>query len=132
MEGGAMGGDEGVSAFGDGRETGQVAVECKPEPPAGRVAEREKTRLGGAGATPVRGNEFHRPPELSFGDRRMLRRDLLVGPVFDLVVRQLLPVAGPIGAEPAIAVIDELRARAQGSGIWAVISGTLWHNIRRD
>src|SRR5579871_1296874 len=134
MEGGAMSGDEGIGAFGDGGEAGQMAVESKPKPFARCVAQREKTRLGRAGAAPVRGQELHRPPELIIGDRWMLRRDLLVGPIFDLVAGQFLPVAGPIGAEPAIAVIDELRARAGGlrvsGGFGRWDSGAVWHDIR--
>ena len=51
MEGGTMRGDERIAPFGDHRETGKMAVERKPESLAGRVAERQKTGLGGAGAT---------------------------------------------------------------------------------
>ena len=133
MEGGTMRGDERVSPFGDGGETGQMAVESEPESFAGRVAQGQETGLGGAGAAPIGGDELHRALELGFRDGRILGRDLLIGPVFDLVAGQLLPVARPIGAEPAIAVIDELRARAGGSrlgGVGRRISGVLWHGIR--
>ena len=43
-------GDMGVSALGDGRETGQMSIEGEPESFAGRMAERQETRLGAAGA----------------------------------------------------------------------------------
>src|SRR5208283_710658 len=135
MEGGTMRGDERVGPFRDGRETGQMAVESEPESFAGRVAERQETGLGGAGAALVGGDILHRPPELGFRYGGILRHDLLIGPVFDLIAGQLLPVAGPIGAEPTIPVIDEPRARAQGwrvSGVGRRIFGVLWHDIRDD
>jgi hypothetical protein len=133
MEGGTMRGDERVSSLGDGGETWQMAVESEPESLPGRVAERQETGLGGAGAMPIWSDILHRPPEIGLRDGGMLRRDLLIGPVFDLIARQLLPVAGPIEAEPAIAVIDEQRARAGGGrfrSVGRLISGVLWHDIR--
>ena len=135
MEGGTMRGDERVSSLGDGGETGQMAVESEPESLAGRVAERQETGLGGAGAMPIGGDILHRPPEIGLRDGRMLRRDLLIGPVFDLIAGQLLPVAGPVEAEPAIAVINELRTLAGGwrfRSVGRLISGVLWHDIRDD
>ena len=113
-EGWAALGDKGVSKFGGRRETGQVAVESEPEPFAGRMGKGQETRLGAAGAPAAGRDELHRALELGFGDRRILRENLLIGPVFDALARQLLPIARPIGAEPAVAVIEELRPRAGG------------------
>src|SRR5271154_7020181 len=107
-----MGGDERVSPFRERRETGQMAVEREPESLAGRMAQGQETGLGCAGATSVWGDELHRAPEFGFRDGRILRCDLLIGPVFDPVACQLLPMARPVAAEPAVAVIDELRARS--------------------
>ena len=125
-EGRAALGDKGVSKFGDRRETGQVAVEGEPESFAGRMGQGQETGLGAARAPAVRRNELHRALKFRFRNRRILRQDLLIRPVFDAVARQLLPIARPIAAEPAVAVIDELRPRAGGwrfDGIDGLISG---------
>jgi hypothetical protein len=60
-----------------------------------------------------------------------LRQDLLIGSIFNALARQFLPIARPIAAEPAIAVIDELgpHARWPFSGIDGLISEYLLHDI---
>jgi hypothetical protein len=72
---------------------------------------------------------LHCALEFGFRNRRILRQDLLIGPVFDAVARQLLPIAGPITAKPAIAVIEELRPRAGGWRFDGLVSGWLLHDI---
>ena len=125
-------GDIGVSKFGYGRETGQVSVESEPESFAARMGKRQETGLSAAGAPAVGRDELHRPLEFGFRNRRILRQDLLVGSVVDAFAGQLLPIARPIAAEPAIAVIDELRPRMgdwRFDGIDGPISGYLLHDI---
>ena len=133
-EGRAVPGDKGVSEFGDGRETGQVPIESEPESLAGRMAERQETGLGGAGAPAIGLDELHRALEFGFRNRRILREHLLIGPVVDAVAGQPLPIARPIEAEAAIAVIEESRACAGGrrfAGICGLSSGRLLHDINR-
>ena len=51
------------------------------------------------------------------------------------VAGEFLPVARPIAAEPAIAVIDQQRPRSGGGrfdGLGGLISGCVWHDIDRD
>ena len=55
-KGRAVSGDERVSEFRDGRETGQVSVESKPESLAACVAQGQETGLGGAGNMSIGGN----------------------------------------------------------------------------
>ena len=98
------------------------------------MGKRQETGLGAAGAPTVGGDELHRALELGFRDRRILRQDLLVGSVVDALARQFLPIARPIAAEPAIAVIEELRARTGGwpfNRIDGLVSGWLLHDINR-
>ena len=131
-EGRAAPGDKGVSKLRDRRETGQVAVESEPESFAARMGQRQETGLGAARAPAVGRDELHRALKFRFRNRRILRQDLLIRPVFDAVARQLLPIAGPIAAEPAVAVIEELRPRAGGwrfDRIDGVVCGWLLHNI---
>jgi hypothetical protein len=78
------------------------------------MSERKETGLCAAGALAVGRNELHRALEFCFRNCRVLRQDLLIRSVFDAVAGQLLPIARPIAAEPAIAVIDELGPRFDG------------------
>ena len=96
------------------------------------MSKRQETGLGAAGAPAVRRNELHRALELGFRNRRILRQDLLIGSVVDALARQLLPIARPIAAEPAIAVVDEQRPRAGGrpfNRFDGLISECLLHDI---
>src|SRR6185437_2186595 len=113
-EGAAAMGDEGVSNLGDGREAGQAPVKRKPEPLAARLREGEETGMRRARPLPLGRDELHRALKFRFRNRWVLRKNLLIGAVFDAIARQPLPVAGPIEAEPAIAVVDEPRARGRG------------------
>ena len=97
----------GVSALGDGRETGQMSIEGEPEFFAGRMAERQETCLGAARLPAIGRDELHRALEFGFRNCRILGANLLIRPIVDAVAGQLFPIARPIGAEPAIAVIDE-------------------------
>jgi hypothetical protein len=78
------------------------------------MGKRQETGLGAACAPAFRRDELHGALEFGFRDRRVLRQDLLIRAIVDALARQLLPIARPIGAEPAIAVIDELRPRIDG------------------
>ena len=134
VEGRAAPGDEGVSLFRDGRETRQMSIESEPEPFAGRLRQRQETRFGAARAPAIGRDILHRALELGFANLRILLEDLLIGPVFDTLARQLSPIARPVAAEPAIAVIEEPRPRAQGSrfeGIRGLILGRLLHGSTR-
>ena len=95
------------------------------------MGERQETGLGAAGALAVGRNELHRALEFGFRNCRVLRQDLLIRSVFDALARQFLPIARPIAAEPAIAVIDELGPHAGWpfSGIDGLISEYLLHDI---
>ena len=129
-----MRGGEGVSPFRYGRESRHMLVEIEPEPLAWRMAERQETRLCGAGAGSVRRDVLHRALKFGLRDVGILRRDLLVWPVFDAVAGELLPVARPIDAKPAIAVIDQQRPLTGGrlfsGGCW-LISGCFLHVHRQ-
>ena len=74
-------------------------------------------------------NDSDRKLEFGFRNRRILRQDLLIGPVFDAVARQLLPIARPITAKPAIAIIEELRPPAGGGRFDGLVSGWLLHDL---
>ena len=133
-EGRAAPGDKGVSKLGDGRESGQVSIESEPESFAARVAERQETCLGGAGAPAIGRDELHRALEFGFRNRGILREHLLIGPVVDAVAGQPLPIARPIEAEAAIPVIEKQRPCASGrrfAGICGLSSGRLLHDINR-
>src|SRR6476646_5344237 len=98
------------------------------------MAERQKTRLCGAGAGSVRRDVLHRALKFGLRDLGILRRDLLVWPVFDAVAGELLPIARPIDAEPTIAVIDQQRPPTGGrlfGGVCWLISGCFLHVHRR-
>ena len=114
VEGWAVRGGERVSPFRDGRESRHMLVEREPESLAARVAQGQEARLCGAGAIAVRRDVLHRALKLGLRDLGILRRDLLVRPVFDAVAGELLPIARPINAEAAIAVIDQQRPRTGG------------------
>src|ERR1700690_1980024 len=88
------------------------------------MGERKETGLCAAGALAVGRNELHGALEFCFRNCRVLRQDLLIRSVFDTVARQLLPIARPVAAEPAIAVIDELGPHAGWpfSGVDGLIS----------
>jgi hypothetical protein len=70
------------------------------------MGERKETGLCAAGALAVGRNKLHSALEFCFGNRRVLRQDLLIRSVFDAFARQFLPIARPIAAEPAIAVVE--------------------------
>ena len=89
------------------------------------MRERKETGLCAAGALAVGRNELHRALEFGFRNCRVLRQDLLIRSVFDAVAGQLLPIARPIAAEPAIAVIDELGPHA-GCGRFSGIDGLIF------
>jgi len=64
-----------------------------------------------------------------------LRCNFLIRSVGDTLARELLPIARPVAAEPAIAVVDQKRARAgcrwvRGCG--GLIRGCLLHNFNLD
>ncbi len=131
-EGRAPLGDGGVSEFGYGREAGQISIQPKPELFARRMRNRQETGFGAAGAPAVGRDILHRALEFGFGNCRILRQDLLIGPILDAFARQLLPIARPIAAEPAVAVIDEPGPRARGWRFDAtdgLFSGCLCHDI---
>src|SRR5262249_22276555 len=84
-------GDKGVAKLRDGRETGKISIEREPESLAARVGQRQETRFGAARAPAARRDVSHRALKFGFRDGRVLRQDLLIGPVLDAVARQLLP-----------------------------------------
>ena len=102
-----MRGGEGVSALGEPREPRYPPIKPQPQSLAACVTEGEETRLGGARAPPIGGDELH--GALKVGDRypRILGGGLLVRSVRDALTRQPLPVVRPVGAEPALAVVDQ-------------------------
>ena len=127
-----MRGDERVSQFRDGRETGQFSVEREPESLAARVAQGQETGLGGTGLMSVGRDELHRALKIGERDRGILRRHFLIRPVIDAVARELLPVARPVAAEPAIAVIDQQWPGTDSwrfSSVGGRISGCLLHDF---
>src|SRR5262245_25705490 len=109
-------------------------VEPEPECLASRVAQREKARLRCAGSAPGGCDVLHRALKLGFGDVGAVGRDFLVRPVFDGVAGELLPIARPVAAEPAIAVIDQDRAWTRSRRLcrkcW-LVCGCLLHVQRR-
>ena len=110
---------------------GRCSIEREPVSLAPRVAQREKARLGGAGATSVGRNELHRALKFGRRDPGILRRYVLISPVLDAVTRELLPVARPVAAKSAIAVIDQHWPRRLGrsiNGIGGPISGCFLHD----
>ncbi len=102
-----MRGDEGVSQFRDGREARQFSVEREPDSLAARVAQGQEAGLGGARALSVGRDVLHGALKVGERDRGILRRHFLIRPVIDSVAGELLPIARPVAAEPAIAVIDQ-------------------------
>ena len=132
VKGRAVRGDERVNQFRDGSEARQFPVERQPESLAARVAQDEEAGLGGAGTMSVGCNELYRALKLGGRDRGILRRHFLIRPVIDALARELLPVALPVAAEPAIAVIDQQRPGTGGrrfNGIGGLISGCLLHDF---
>ena len=97
-----------------------------------RVAQGQETGLGRTGMMSVRRDELHRALKIGQCDRGILLRHFLIRPVIDAVGRELIPVARPVAAEPAIAVIDQQRP-ATGSwrfnSIGGLISGYLLHDF---
>ena len=85
-----------------------------------------------AGMMSVGRDVLHGALKIGQRDRGILRRHFLIRPVIDAVARELLPVARPVAAEPAIAVIDQQRP-ATGSrrfnSIGGLISGYLLHDF---
>src|SRR6516164_8087886 len=110
-----MRGREGISALGERRESRESAIEPQPHSLTASVTQREEARLGRARAPPIGSNELHRALKVGERYRRIPGRHLLVGTVRDTLARELLPVARPVAAEAAIAVVDQHRpGRAAG------------------
>src|ERR1700679_3832567 len=99
-----MRGDEGVHPFRDGRESGQSSIERQPECLAARMAESQEAGLGAACVAPTGRDVLNGTLELGARNCGILLLHLLERPVVDLLAREFLPVASPVGAKRAIAV----------------------------
>jgi len=111
MKGRSVRGDKCVNQFRDNRETRQFSVQHEPKALAARVAQGQKTGLGGTGTMSVGRDELHCALKIGDWDCRISRRHVLIRPVIDAVTSELLPIAHRVAAEPAITVIDQQGPR---------------------
>src|SRR4029077_2229893 len=132
IKGYAVRGDEDISPFRDGRKPGQFSIEREPDSLAARLAQGQEAGLGGARMASVGPDVLHCLLKIDEWDRRILRRHFLIRFVVYPIARELFPVAGPVSAEPAIAVIDQSRLLTgdwRVGGISGLISKCLLHDF---
>src|ERR1700683_22139 len=123
-----MRGHECIRQFRGRRESRKPSIERQPDSFAARMLEGQEAGLGGARSAPIGRDELHRALEVGEWNLRMLRCYLLIRPVADAVARQRVPIARPVAAEGAIAVIDQQRPL---TGIDRIRAVTFRHFHRR-
>ena len=114
---------------------GSLLYSASQKPLPARVAQGQETGLGRTGTMSVGRDELHRALKIGDWDRRILRRNFLIRPVIDTVASELFPVAHPVAAESAIAVINQQRPGTGNRRFRCVgrrISGCLLHDFNRD
>ena len=104
--------DERIDGLSDRGKAGKMPIKSQPEAFAAGMTQSKKSGFGSARDFPVGRYVLDGTLECGHRNFRKLGGDFLVRCISHAITGELLPIAHPINAEPAITVIDQKRQDA--------------------